>query len=92
MPLPGRKNNFQSTNLISPLSKDVKFMGRNVAEYVFMFLLMGAVGLVFYDISTSMTDQGIARGDAYQMLLLTQQHFDPSDNLCWFINFPKCVH
>ena len=66
MPLPGRKNNFQSTNLISPSSKDVKFMGRNVAEYVFMFLLIGAVGLVFYDISTSMTDQGIARGDAYQ--------------------------
>ncbi len=41
-------------------------MGRNVAEYVFMFLLMGAVGMVFYDISTSMTEQGIAKGDAYQ--------------------------
>ena len=41
-------------------------MGRNVAEYVFMFLLMGAVGVVFYDISTSMTEQGIAKGDAYQ--------------------------
>lgn len=41
-------------------------MGRNVAEYVFMFLLMGVVGLVFYDISTSMTEQGIAKGDAYQ--------------------------
>ena len=67
-------------------------MGRNVAEYVFMFLLMGAVGLVFYDISTSMTDQGIARGDATKCRCLPSNTFDPSDNLCWFINFPKCVH
>ena len=41
-------------------------MDRNFAEKLFIFLLVGAVTLVFYDINTSMVEQGIAKGDAYQ--------------------------
>ena len=41
-------------------------MGRNFAETLFILLLVGAVLLVFYDVNTSMLEQGIAKGDAYQ--------------------------
>ena len=41
-------------------------MGRNFAEALFILLLVGAVLLVFYDVNTSMVEQGIAKGDAYQ--------------------------
>ena len=41
-------------------------MGRNFAETLFILLLVGAVLLVFYDVNTSMVEQGIAKGDAYQ--------------------------
>ena len=41
-------------------------MGRNFAETLFILLLVGAIFLVFYDVNTSMVEQGIAKGDAYQ--------------------------
>ena len=41
-------------------------MGRNFAETLFILLLVGAILLVFYDVNTSMVEQGIAKGDAYQ--------------------------
>ena len=41
-------------------------MGRNFAETLFILLLVGTVFLVFYDVNTSMVEQGIAKGDAYQ--------------------------
>ena len=41
-------------------------MGRNFAETLFILLLVGAVLLVFYDVNTSMLEQGIAKGDPYQ--------------------------
>ena len=41
-------------------------MGRNFAETLFILLLVGAILLVFYDVNTSMVEQGIAQGDAYQ--------------------------
>ena len=41
-------------------------MGRNFAETLFILLLVGAILLVFYDVNTSMLEQGIAKGDAYQ--------------------------
>lgn len=41
-------------------------MGRNFAEALFILLLVGGVLLVFYDVNTSMVEQGIAKGDAYQ--------------------------
>lgn len=41
-------------------------MGRNFAETAIIFLLAGVIIVVFYDINTSMVEQGIAKGDAYQ--------------------------